>query len=164
MAHVSGYQPEENELTASARSPTKLMVAARDDKYRGWQLAAGATAVVVFLAFPVAFTGDSSYVGGGGVFGTLAQRSWEVVGFCATVGLASAAILQVGRQVLGLRSFWQSRWVASWVKDRYAELWRSWLGAYPTLRSGRDAEPGSIPQEAAVEQRIGIGSAQCFGL
>jgi hypothetical protein len=84
--------------------------------------------------------------------GTLAQRSWDVLGFSAAIGLTSAAILQVAKQVFGLRSFWQRRWVVAWIEGRCGvdQLWRSWLEAHQSLLTRVHDEPTPLASADAA--------------
>jgi len=61
-------------------------------------------------------------------FGLLTERSWAVLGFAAGIGIATAASIQVAKQILGVRSRFQQRWVMAWIGDRCAiePLWSDW--------------------------------------
>lgn len=58
----------------------------------------------------------------------LIRGSWAVVGFAAAVGVASAGIIQVGKQIFGVRGIVQRTWVLRWIETRSTEepLWRDW--------------------------------------
>jgi hypothetical protein len=152
MPQNAGDGSSKNQPADSQQARKEFTVAGRDDKYHIWQLAGGTLAILAFLGLlvvlPAAFHVSA---GARESFGALAQRSWAVIGFSAAVGLASAAILQVGKQIFGIRSYWQRRQVASWVKDRCGveELWRSWLIAHADLPFSDEVKPWSTPQERA---------------
>ncbi len=85
-------------------------------------------------------------------YAALAARSWQVLAFAAAIGLASAAILQVGKQVFGLRSIWQRRWVKAWVQSRcdVTKLWESWLTEHRESFAGPVGRAAGIGQEQAA--------------
>lgn len=65
-------------------------------------------------------------------FGVLTQRSWGVLGFAAAIGVASAATIQLAKQLFGVRSRFQWRWVRDWIGERCAiePLWANWQKRY----------------------------------
>jgi len=147
-----GDRSSKNQSADSEQARKEFTVPSRDDKNHIPQLVGGTLAILALLALlvvlPAVFHVSS---GAKESFGALAQRSWAVIGFSAAVGLASAAILQVGKQIFGIRSYWQHRAVASWVKDRCGveELWRSWLIAHADLPFRDKGEPRSTLQAGA---------------
>jgi hypothetical protein len=109
-------------------------------------------------------------------FNFLVQRSWAVLGFAAAVGLASAATIQLAKQLFGLRSWFQSRWVRFWIRERcdIEPLWGPWLKLHETLRTadlataGSDRErverdtkdPGKISSEDFANEQAGFAVDQ----
>lgn len=91
-------------------------------------------------------------------FGLLTGRSWTVLGFAVGIGVASAATIQVAKQLLGVRSRFQRRWVMDWIGDRCAiePLWADWLERHRQLieRSASPSDdPVVSPQVLADSQR-----------
>jgi hypothetical protein len=65
----------------------------------------------------------------------LIRGSWAVVGFAAAVGVASAGIIQVGKQMFGVRGIVQRTWVLRWIETRSTEepLWKDWRERHPEI-------------------------------
>lgn len=65
----------------------------------------------------------------------LIRGSWAVVGFTAAVGVVSAGIIQVGKQVFGVRGIVQRTWVLRWIETRSTEepLWSDWRERHPEI-------------------------------
>jgi hypothetical protein len=129
---------ERDQLTVSRRRPEFQVLAA----VIGLGFVAGLV-LLIYLVHPP--TTRLSYA-------ALAARSWQVLAFSAAIGLASAAILQVGKQVFGLRSIWQRRWVKTWVQSRcnVTKLWESWLRDHRENFGSADRAGGIAKEQAAA--------------
>lgn len=81
-------------------------------------------------------------------FSVLTQRSWAVLGFAVAIGVASAALIQLAKQLFGVRSRFQRRWVTAWIEERCAiePLWADWWEQHEKL----PYVPASTPVSSAV--------------
>ena len=83
-------------------------------------------------------------------FNLLTQRVWGVLGFAVAVGVASAAAVQFAKQLLGVRSRFQQRWVVAWISERCAiePLWAEWMEQHMRILA-----PDISPRVLAASQR-----------
>jgi hypothetical protein len=80
-------------------------------------------------------------------FNLLTQRFWAVLGFAVGIGVASAAAIQLAKQLFRVRSRFQQRWVMDWIGERCAiePLWADWLKTHPTTESHSSTDPDAAP-------------------
>jgi hypothetical protein len=80
-------------------------------------------------------------------FNLLTQRFWAVLGFAVAIGVASAAAIQLAKQLLWVRSRFQRRWVMDWIGERCAiePLWADWQENNHMTESYSSTAPDAAP-------------------
>jgi hypothetical protein len=85
-------------------------------------------------------------------FNILTQRFWAVLGFAVGIGVASAAAIQLAKQLFRVRSRFQRRWVMDWIGERCAiePLWADWLERHRAIERTLSAPPDAAPVLASA--------------
>ncbi len=128
----------------------------RSARRRAWLAAAAAAlvaaVVIVIIARLVATHKTSKIAVPREAFNLLTQRFWAVLGFAVGIGVASAAVIQLAKQLFRVRSRFQQRWVMDWIGDRCAiePLWADWLEQHPKIEGNSSASPDAAPTSVAA--------------
>jgi hypothetical protein len=91
-------------------------------------LAVAAIAIIYFIVILITFH-PSGITGRRDNLSLLIRGSWGVVGFAAAIGVASAGVIQIVKQLAGVRGYFQRIWVMEWIGDRVSNksLWNRWV-------------------------------------
>jgi hypothetical protein len=86
----------------------------------------------------------------------LIRGSWGVVGFAAAIGVASAGVVQVAKQLSGIRGYFQRSWVKEWMEDRVSNglLWNRWIADHAELVTGGTAAATAEGSLATLAEKI----------
>jgi hypothetical protein len=91
-------------------------------------LTAAAILVIYFIVILITFH-PSGITARQDNLSLLIRGSWGVVGFAAAIGVASAGVIQIVKQLAGVRGYFQRIWVMEWIGDRVSNktLWNRWV-------------------------------------
>jgi hypothetical protein len=87
-----------------------------------------AIAIIYFIVILITFH-PSGITGRQDNLSLLIRGSWGVVGFAAAIGVASVGVIQIVKQLAGVRGYFQRIWVMEWIGDRVSNksLWNRWV-------------------------------------